>query len=81
MTSTLHSPGSTGYDEAGLQKAIADEVTLEEFFACAPGINPHANARSRPSESRRPPRSPTSKPKSGCSSTPALSQRTAVQPP
>lgn len=33
----------TGYDEAGLQRAIAEEVTLETFFAEAPQINPHAS--------------------------------------
>ncbi|WP_440710894.1 DUF2200 domain-containing protein [Herbiconiux sp. YIM B11900] len=32
----------TGYDEAGLAKAIADEVTLEDFFAGAPAFNPNA---------------------------------------
>jgi hypothetical protein len=32
----------TGYDEAGLAKAIADEVDLRTFFAQAPGLNPHA---------------------------------------
>ena len=33
----------TGYDEPGLEKAIADEVTLETFFADAPGMNPNAS--------------------------------------
>lgn len=33
----------TGYDDAGLQRVIADEVTLEEFFAQAPGLNPNAS--------------------------------------
>lgn len=33
----------TGYDEAGLQGAIADEVTLEEFFAAAPQMNPNTS--------------------------------------
>lgn len=33
----------TGYDDAGLRQAIADEVTLEEFFADAPEINPNAS--------------------------------------
>src|SRR4051794_41613119 len=33
----------TGYDEPGLEKAIADEVTLETFFAEAPGMNPNAD--------------------------------------
>jgi hypothetical protein len=32
----------TGYDEAGLRKAVADEVDLETFFAQAPGLNPRA---------------------------------------
>lgn len=32
----------TGYDEAGLAAAVADERTLEEFFARAPGMNPDA---------------------------------------
>ena len=31
----------TGYDEAGLQKVIADEVDLETFFAQAPRMNPN----------------------------------------
>lgn len=33
----------TGYDDAGLEKAIADEVDLETFFAEAPGMDPHAS--------------------------------------
>ncbi len=33
----------TGYDQAGLQKAIDDQVTLETFFADAPGLNPNAS--------------------------------------
>lgn len=33
----------TGYDAAGLEGAIADEVDLETFFAEAPGMNPHAH--------------------------------------
>nr|HMQ65140.1 DUF2200 domain-containing protein [Arachnia sp.] len=33
----------TGYDKAGLQKAIDGEVTLEAFFAEAPGMNPNAS--------------------------------------
>lgn len=33
----------TGYDDAGLQQAIADEVDLETFFAQAPGLNPNAS--------------------------------------
>ena len=32
----------TGYDDAGLQKAIASEVDLETFFAEAPALNPDA---------------------------------------
>ncbi|MBK7820999.1 MAG: DUF2200 domain-containing protein [Tessaracoccus sp.] len=33
----------TGYDKAGLQKAIDDEETLESFFAEAPAINPNVS--------------------------------------
>ena len=33
----------TGYDHGGLDRAIADGVDLEEFFADAPGMNPHAS--------------------------------------
>lgn len=33
----------TGYDAAGLAKAIAEEVDLETFFAEAPGLNPGAS--------------------------------------
>lgn len=33
----------TGYDASGLERAIADEVDLEAFFAEAPGMNPHAS--------------------------------------
>ena len=33
----------TGYDAAGLRRAIADEVTLETFFAEAPRLNPNAS--------------------------------------
>lgn len=33
----------TGYDAAGLERAIATEVDLETFFAQAPRINPHAS--------------------------------------
>jgi hypothetical protein len=29
----------TGYDDAGLARVIADEVTMEEFFAQAPQMN------------------------------------------
>lgn len=32
----------TGYDAAGLERALTDEVDLETFFAAAPRINPHA---------------------------------------
>ena len=31
----------TGYDAAGLQEALATEVSLETFFAEAPRMNPH----------------------------------------
>ncbi|WP_062294667.1 DUF2200 domain-containing protein [Lysinimicrobium flavum] len=33
----------TGYDEAGIHEAIADERTLEEFFAQAPAMNAHTD--------------------------------------
>ncbi len=33
----------TGYDEAGLDQAIADGRTLEAFFAQAPAMNPNAS--------------------------------------
>jgi hypothetical protein len=33
----------TGYDEAGLQGAVADGVDLEGFFAAAPRLNPNAS--------------------------------------
>ena len=33
----------TGYDEAGLERAIDEGVDLETFFADAPGMNPHAS--------------------------------------
>ena len=33
----------TGYDDAGLEKVIADEVDLETFFAEAPAMNPDAS--------------------------------------
>lgn len=33
----------TGYDVAGLEKVIADNVDLETFFARAPAMNPNAN--------------------------------------
>jgi hypothetical protein len=32
----------TGYDDAGLERVIADEVDLETFFARAPRMNPNA---------------------------------------
>ncbi|WP_431278678.1 DUF2200 domain-containing protein [Leifsonia poae] len=32
----------TGYDEAGLQEAIASGIDLETFFAQAPAMNPDA---------------------------------------
>jgi hypothetical protein len=33
----------TGYDDAGLAKAIEDQVDLTTFFAQAPRLNPHAS--------------------------------------
>ncbi|MCD2441130.1 DUF2200 domain-containing protein [Agromyces sp. SYSU K20354] len=33
----------TGYDDAGLEKAITDDVDLRTFFAEAPGMNPNAS--------------------------------------
>jgi hypothetical protein len=33
----------TGYDGAGLERAVADEVDLETFFARAPALNPNAS--------------------------------------
>lgn len=33
----------TGYDAAGLERTIADEVALETFFAEAPEMNPNAS--------------------------------------
>jgi hypothetical protein len=33
----------TGYDDDGLQKAIADERDLETFFEKAPAMNPNAS--------------------------------------
>ena len=33
----------TGYSQAGLAKAVADEVDLETFFAQAPALNPNAS--------------------------------------
>lgn len=32
----------TGYDDAGLQAALDSGVTLEDFFAAAPAMNPKA---------------------------------------
>ncbi|WP_368496317.1 DUF2200 domain-containing protein [Herbiconiux sp. A18JL235] len=32
----------TGYDEAGLDRVICDDTTLETFFAEAPALNPNA---------------------------------------
>lgn len=32
----------TGYDEAGLEKTIADKIDLRTFFAKAPAMNPNA---------------------------------------
>ena len=33
----------TGYDDAGLERAVAREVDLETFFAEAPAMNPDAS--------------------------------------
>jgi hypothetical protein len=33
----------TGYDEAGLERAIADDVDLRTFFAGSPQFNPNAS--------------------------------------
>lgn len=33
----------TGYDDAGLERAVADGVDLETFFAQAPAMNPSAS--------------------------------------
>jgi len=33
----------TGYDAAGLERVLADEVDLETFFAQAPAMNPNAS--------------------------------------
>ncbi len=33
----------TGYDDAGLERVLADEVDLETFFAQAPAMNPNAS--------------------------------------
>ncbi|MBD3783864.1 MAG: DUF2200 domain-containing protein [Micrococcales bacterium] len=32
----------TGYDGAGLERAVADEIDLETFFADAPAMTPNA---------------------------------------
>jgi len=32
----------TGYDSGALERVVADEVTLEAFFADAPAMNPRA---------------------------------------
>lgn len=32
----------TGYDRAGIERMLADEVDLETFFAEAPAMNPNA---------------------------------------
>lgn len=34
----------TGYDDAGLERAIADGVDLRTFFAEAPAMNPNASS-------------------------------------
>lgn len=31
----------TGYDDAGLERVIAEEIDLQTFFARAPAMNPH----------------------------------------
>ena len=33
----------TGYDAAGLERVVAEEVDLETFFAQAPALNPNAS--------------------------------------
>ncbi len=33
----------TGYDQAGLEKVLADETDLQTFFAQAPALNPNAS--------------------------------------
>src|SRR5690349_24645839 len=33
----------TGYDQAGLERVLADGVDLETFFAQAPAMNPNAS--------------------------------------
>ena len=33
----------TGYDAAGLERSLSDEVDLETFFAEAPAVNPNAS--------------------------------------
>ncbi|MFF1572433.1 DUF2200 domain-containing protein [Leifsonia sp. NPDC058292] len=32
----------TGFDESGLQKAVADDIDLETFFERIPALNPNA---------------------------------------
>lgn len=32
----------TGYDDAGLERVLADDVDLQTFFAQAPAMNPNA---------------------------------------
>ena len=32
----------TGYDEAGLERVLAEQVDVESFFAQAPAMNPNA---------------------------------------
>ena len=33
----------TGYDDAGIERVLTEEVTLEDFFARAPDWNPNAS--------------------------------------
>lgn len=33
----------TGYDEAGIERTLAEEVTLRDFFESAPQLNPNAS--------------------------------------
>ena len=33
----------TGYDDAGLQRVLAEQVDMETFFAQAPAMNPNAS--------------------------------------
>ena len=32
----------TGYDTAGLHRAVDEQLSLQDFFAAAPAMNPHA---------------------------------------